>query len=231
MDKKLILILLVVVALMGCTTTKELTYGDEDIALGKEAVIKMAQMLIDSAVESFSAQFILTPINAMPTKFEPLLMAQNEVPGLRGLLEGYLEAMRSDVVEIVKEIPDNFGTEVMRQMDIGEPYTLIKGNNDAVTRYLASFYANETEEWLTHEIQKKEKGIAAWNKLIRTYNNFLLGKGRLTKEEVTLLDGSPTLEITVALIRHLIEEMSRQEALIRSLAPTYEDPLILLFSR
>jgi hypothetical protein len=67
--------------------------------------------------------------------------------------------------------------------------------------------------------------------MVRTYNNYLLGKGRLSKEEVTLLEGGPTLEITVALIRHLIEEMSRQEALIRSLAPTYEDPLILLFSR
>ncbi|NLA92495.1 MAG: hypothetical protein GX842_03510 [Spirochaetales bacterium] len=231
MDKKFVFILLVVVTLLGCTTTGELTYSDEDLALGKEAVIKMAETLLLSAVESFSAQFVLTPVNALPATFEPLLRAQNEVPGLRGLLEGYLEAMRTDVVEIVREIPDHFGVNVMSQMDIKDPYALIKGNNDAVTRFFASFYAHETEQWLPLEIQKREGGIGAWNKMVRTYNNYLLGKGRLSKEEVTLLEGGPTLEITVALIRHLIEEMSRQEALIRSLAPTYEDPLILLFSR
>lgn len=231
MNKKVVFLLLVVASLIGCTTTGELTYSDEDLALGEEAVVKVAQMVLISAVESLPAQFVLTPVNALPTNFEPLLVAQNEVPGLKRLLEEYLEAMREDVLEIVEKIPHQFEVMLLYKMKVENPYTLIKGNNDAVTRYFASNYSLESERWLTEQINGGQRGIAAWNKLVRTYNNYLQGKGRLTKSEVALLEGNPTQEITIAIIRHLVEAMARQEALIRSLAPTYEDPLILLFSR
>lgn len=230
-DKKIVFLLLVVISLIGCATTGELTYSDEDLALGKEAVVLMSQMALLSAVESFSTQFVLTPVNALPTTFEPLLIAQNEVPGLTRLLDEYLEAMREDVLEIVAKIPHQFETALLPNIKIATPYSLIKGNNDAVTRYFASSFSFESEKWLTEQISGGQRGMEAWNRLIRTYNNYLQGKGRLTKSEVVLLEGDPIKEITVALIRHIVEAMARQEALIRSLAPTYEEPLILLFSR
>ncbi len=230
--KRFVPLLLIVIVLSACSSTKEVLPSPQEILNAQQAVVLMLEMNVESATESFISLWNPTVTDLIPETFSQLLALQDEVPGLKYYIDGYVQAIKGDVREMVKEIPGFLEKELLPSINIEEPFSLIRGSSDAITRFFASHYSEELESWLTRLIeQKSHKGLKAWDTLIRHYNIYVEGVGRLTQEEAVLLEGNPSQTITITIIRQLIESMKAQEALVRSLAPTYDESLLLLFSR
>ena len=74
----------------------------------------------------------------------------------------------------------------------------------------------------------------AWNQLVLVYNTYVRAQNQIPSrsEEPPLFEIETSCErtIIISMIRHLITTMTAQEALVRTMAPAYEDPRITLFA-
>lgn len=220
---------------LSCTSTPVVTHTPEEIVQAQQAVVKVMEITTLAGAESFGSNWNVPMVNIVPPEADKMLTKIESIPGLRMHLESYLQAIKSDTALIAAQIPTFLSREVFPFLLISDPFALINGNSDAVTRFFASQVSPTLEEWIAQQLYKEElKGLKAWNELIRTYNmytksrNLLIKNGEQPKAELITFD--PVHVITVTIIRHLLDVMKTQEALLRSMAPAYDDPLLALFS-
>lgn len=226
------------IILIACQHTSEIERTPEEIAFGEESVLEMMSLVVRSAADTISQE---ARWNAMTTQLVPqeassIVDAVDTIPGTRRLLDSYIEHIHVAITSIAKEIPRFFEQEIQPDLTIEDPYDLIEGNQDAVTRLFASRISPSLEAWIVDQLEGEtgENALHAWDSLLRVYNTYVISQNNLKPNDlevqVPVIEVSPVQTVMVTLLREFIGAMTTQEMLLRTMAPAYDDPRIMLFS-
>lgn len=224
--------------LIGCQSSPIVQRTDDELAFASEAVLEMMALIVASASDSFrdADQWTVSTSNLVPREADRMIRLMEEIPGIRRLLDSYLQEASTSTTTLAQKIPQFMESEVRPTLVINEPYAIIEGESDAVTRLFASEVSAQLETWIEEELSGElgRSTLAAWEALTHTYNTHAKGNNLLNQDKdipiIPLIEVSSVRTITIAMIRHLITNMTTQEALVRTMAPAYEDPRIMLFS-
>ena len=236
--RSILLAVVLCLTLIGCQTSPIVQRTDEELAFANEAVVEMMALIVASASDSFldAGLWTVSTANLVPQEADRMIRLMNEIPGTRRLLDSYLQEASTSIVTIAQSIPQFMEREVRPTLVIEDPYAIVEGDGDAVTRLFASEVSAHLEAWIEKELsgESGRSALAAWEVLTQNYNIHVKGNNQLNREKevpiIPLIEVSPVRSITIAMIRHLITNMTTQEALVRTMAPAYEDPRIILFS-
>ena len=237
--RNLLVAALAVLTLSGCRTQEIIVRSPEEIAFARLAVVEMMEVTAKAAVDNFQqgGTWDGSFAELVPPQAAELLPSMETVPGIRRLLDTYLVAMNSTVASISKDIPQYLEGEVFPDLAIGDPFGLIEGQDDAVTRYFATNVSKNLEEWIESRLtgEQGSQALLAWDALVRTYNTYaksqnLLYAGNPDLEWI-LLDTDPVRTVLVSMLRELLSVRTAQEALVRTMAPAYDNPLITIYAR
>ena len=172
----------------------------------------------------------------VPAEATVILEADELIPGNRRLLHAYYDEIYTAISIIGSRIPLFFQEYRASSLDIDDPYMIIEGGNDAVTRYFAATVSLSLEMWIEEQLRSEvgEKALSAWKRVVRNYNTYVLAQNQLLPADssalLSIVDVSVDQTVVIALIRAFIADMTTQEALLRTMAPAYDDARILLFS-
>lgn len=227
----LIICFLILGLCLSCASTPIVTHTPEEVLIAQQAVIKVMNIIATAGAESFETQWKALAANSMPDDSVAILANIDVIPGLRMQLDNYFQAIQRDVASIANQIPTFLTQEIFLNLSIADPFSLIKGNKDSLTRYFASQVSSDLEAWITLQLSAEElSGMKAWKELVRSYNMYTQSRNLLHPDSTKpLITSNPVHILTVTMLRQLLEVMKTQEALLRSMAPAYEDPLIALF--
>lgn len=225
-------------AMIGCQSTTVVERTDEELAFAREAVLEMMSLILSAASDSFKdeGQWSASTSDLVPQEADRMIRLVQEIPGIRRLLNSYMLEASDFVAAIAQQVPQFFEQEIQPTFAVEDPFAIVEGDSDAVTRLFATHVSAELESWIETEFSGSagERTLAAWEALTQTYNTHAKGKNLLHHDHdappIPLIETSPVHTITIAIIRHLINQMTTQEALVRTMAPAYEDPRIILFS-
>jgi len=229
---------LAILIISGCRTQEVVVRTPEEIAFARLAVVEMMEVTAKAAVDNFQKDGTWNGSFAelVPPQAAEILPSMETVPGIRRLMDTYLVGMNSAVASISKDIPQYLKDEVFPDLEIGDPFGLIEGQDDAVTRYFATKVSKNLEEWIGSRLNGEQgaQAVRAWNTMVRTYNTYaksqnLLYAGNPDLEWV-LLDADPIRTVLVSMLRELLSVMTTQEALVRTMAPAYDNPLITIYA-
>lgn len=231
----LLIFILILGSSWSCASTPVVTHTPEEISAAQQAVIKVMEITTLAGAESFGTNWETSAIHIIPSDAGEILANIESIPGLRMQLEAYVGSIQSDTAQIVAQLPAFLVEEVFPSLSIEDPFSLIKGNSDAITRFFASQVSPLLEDWIAQQLNEEGlKGIKTWSELVRTYNMYTQAHNILNKNSnkppAQLITADPVHVVTVTIIRHFLDVMRAQEALLRSMAPAYDDPLIALFS-
>lgn len=226
------------ILLIACQHTKEIERTPEEIVFGEESVLEMMNLVVRSAADTISqeARWSAMTTQLVPQEARSIVDAVENIPGTRRLLDTYIEHIHVAITSIAKEIPRFFEQEIQPNLTIEDPYDLIEGNNDAVTRLFASRISPSLEAWIVDQLEgyTGEDALNAWKALLRVYNTYVISQNNLKpnnlEDRKPIIEASPVQTVMVTLLREFIGAMTTQEALLRTMAPAYDDPRIMLFS-
>lgn len=233
-----LLCLILPLLILGCSHTQEIERTPEELALGEEAVLEMMDLVVQAASDRIAnaERWKSVTTQLVPVAASPIFDIVDSVPGARRLLDAYLLQTHVAIASIGTQIPTFFQEKIKPTERIEDPYAIIEGNNDSLTRYFASQLGSAFELWISEQL-KLEDGMAmkkAWNALIKHYNTYVIAQNQLYPDDKDIqrqtLTAQPEQTIMVSLLREFIAAMTTQEALLRTMAPAYDDPLINLFS-
>lgn len=233
-----LLLVTIPIIFFSCQHTKEIERTPEEIAFGEESVLEMMNLVVRSAADTISqeARWSAMTTQLVPPEARSIVDALETIPGTRRLLDTYIGRIHVAITSIAKEIPRFFEQEIQPDLTIEDPYALIEGNDDAVTRLFASRISPSLESWIVDQLEGDtgEDAKKAWEALLRVYNTYVVSQNNLKQNDleaqVPVIETSPVQSIMVTLLREFIGAMTTQEALLRTMAPAYDDPRIMLFS-
>lgn len=228
-----------IISLLGCSSTEEIQRTPEEIAFGQEAVLEMMDLVIQAASDNIAnaERWKSITTQLVPTAASEIFTIVDTVPGTRRLLDIYLLLTHEALASIGSQIPRFFQTELKGDGDIEDPYAIIEGNDDSITRHFAARLAPALEAWIVqHLTQEDGKDVVkAWNTLQKHYNTYAKASNQLDNREgdvpLQYIDVQVEQTIMVSFLREFITAMTTQEALLRTMAPAYDDPLINVFSK
>lgn len=236
--KKMLIVSCVVLLFIGCRTQQDIIRTPEEIAFGEEAVKEMMALVVVAASDSFfeGGQWNTISTEVVPVQAGNVIALRNKIPGMKRLLDTYLKETQITISALAKQIPEFISEQISPDLSFSDPYAIIEGENDAITRYFAATVSDSVEKWIESQLEGdigKEVSLA-WEKLISTYNTYAKSQNLLNQQNddapIPIIDVSFNRTVTIAILRNLIGAMTTQEALLRTMAPAYEDPRITLFS-
>ncbi len=226
------MILLVFISCRSAPTTERTA---EEIAFGEEAVKQMLYLIVSGASTTFTDEGKWTGGTAdlLPADADHLILQQEQIPGISRLLNHYRDEANRAVAAIAQEIPQFVENKLLDQLTISDPYAIIEGDSDAVTRFFSQMAAEDLEQFLVERLQAEPGAAAseAWEELVETYHTYVQAQKQLMPDAALPLISEPFYQmIRISMLRTLISAMSSQEALVRTMAPAYDDPRIALFT-
>jgi hypothetical protein len=226
------------ISLTGCRSTQEIQRTPEEVEFGKESVLEMMDLVVLAASDTIANTERWKSVTAqlVPTAASGIFTIIDTIPGTQRLMDTYLLRTYEAMASMGSQIPRFFREELKPTIEIKDPFAIIEGNNDAITRHFASHLAPRLESWIVQRLSQ-EDGIAvvgAWDALLLHYNTYVKAQNQLNKkqEDLQLQTIDVTIEQTVMIsfLREFIAAMTTQEALLRTMAPAYDDPRITIFS-
>lgn len=232
------MLLLCITLIAGCHSSAPVPKTAEELAIARLAVLEMIERTTVAASDNITRDegWRGTVAELVPPEAAPLVERIGDVPGLPRLMDKYLDQMNKAIGTIMEEFSEYIRKSVLPSLDVPDPFTLIEGQEDAVTRFFAASDLTTIEQWLTQNLggAAGTEAMRAWQQLQRTYNTYSLAhvgmRGDSSGFAAHELDVDPTRALVVTLIRQLFADMRTQEALVRAMAPAYDDPLIILFA-
>ncbi|MDD3822976.1 MAG: DUF4197 family protein [Sphaerochaetaceae bacterium] len=233
------LCLLMIGLVLSCRSTDPIAKTPEEIAFAREAVLVMMEETLVAASGNISRPggWTGTTADLVPSQAAVIVQRAQSVPGIPRLLSRYLGQMNEAVVRSVELLPEYLQKTVFPSLAIPDPFSLIEGEDDAVTRYFASIVYPTVETWLESRLRGEEGKFAleSWRELLRTYHTYNRSQFLMRGTE-SMFDGvevniDPIRSVVVTVLRLLLEDMRTQEALVRTMAPAYDNPLITLYVR
>jgi len=233
----IILVLLATILAVSCTETQVVQRTQEEIAFAREAVVEMTDMVVKASANILSENKRWTPTASqmIPGSAVPIVDSVATIPGIELLLESYLKEVVDAVASIGGQVHEFYEDSLKQAIPIDDPFEIIGGDEDAITRHFASEAATKLEIWIVEQLNGEtgKKAVEAWNELLWTYNTYAAANNRLYPENeeshIDSIEESIHRTVAVQFIRRFIETMTSQEALLRTMAPAYDDPRITIF--
>lgn len=232
----LLIIILPILLLLSCRSTNQIIRSEEEIAFAKEAVIEMVLRSSSAAGGNLSrtggwkgsfATFV-------PHQVSHYFEKEVSIPGLSTLLERYLEEMNRTIFSISPQLFPFIAQEVLPTIEIEDPFSLIENSDNEVTLYFASVATPLIERWITAQLESEagEAPLATWREMMRliaTYNRSMAYFENRGESDAFDENLGPIESVVVATLRQFFSDMMNQEALIRTMAPSYDNPLLSLY--
>ena len=226
-----ILLCSILLLLFGCTSTNEgPLYSEQEIADGIQGSYELISLSFKAAIENTSDSILPLPTTELFTEQQYAIILKNiDKPGVQKRLDQFTRSLKEDLTAIVKgsvEVQNSW----VQSITIEDPYQYILGAKNSLTtlftptgkRYLSNYISSKLPEY-TNVLTDYQKFLTIINTYIRTYNE----NNPSDKQEVlTAWDSTHVIEVISSLV---FEKMERQEAIIRSLAPSYDSPYIQLY--
>jgi len=137
------------------------------------------------------------------------------------------EALSGAVRSFIEQSIDN-------ELTISHPYLIIQGEVDAVTTLIDSTIRSKLTTFVATSLKENyaQQASEVWTHLQHIVDIYQRSHAYLLHQEYEpqVVD-SPFLLISEQYVNLLFLEMAKQEALIRTMAPAYDDSLITLFER
>ncbi|MGI6433614.1 MAG: hypothetical protein ACOXZ4_07270 [Sphaerochaetaceae bacterium] len=217
---------------LGCTTTTAVVHSSQEIDFARQAVLE----LIAQSVQS-PPVFELAFGELVPSEASLSLQRFDQVPGLRYLVDRYTVLMNQVVQQVSAQLPQFIKSEVLSDLEIEDPFSIVEGPLDSTTRFFAAQASLVIEQWATEHITSaaQPEALNVWDQLVDLIITFDRAYPFLYNEADPpvpfALSADPVKTAVVSLLRHLFANMSKQEALLRSMAPAYDNPLITFWAR
>ncbi len=232
--KKLFYLVLVLI-LISCQSSKVFEYSDKDIENGREAVLEMINQSSLAATNVLLTQDILTTFSGQLIGTDGAIITNHldEIPGLKRELNQYLDEGSLLVASLIEKLHLFISNTLIELVYVEDPFNLINGNEFAVTTFFAQEATDNIESFLLQEIKSSEgkKSLDSWAKVQSTYNSYAYAYPLLfPSHSFELISVEIEKVITFAILRQFFGAMREQEALIRTLAPTYDDSLLTIFA-
>ena len=229
---------LAILMISGCRTQEIVVRTPEEIVFARLAVVEMMEVTTKAAADNFQQNGTWNGSFAelVPPQAAEILPSMETIPGIRRLMDNYLTGMNSAIASIARDIPQYLQDEVFPDLEIADPFRLIEGQNDAVTRYFATTVSGDLEKWIESRLtgEQGSQAVLAWDTMVRTYNTYAKSQNLLHAGdpdlEWVLLDADPIRTVLVSMLRALLSVMTSQEALVRTMAPAYDNPLITIYA-
>lgn len=222
--------------LVSCTTGKAVVRTPEELEFARDAVVHMMAIIVPASSQNLfpddgtnGSVAELTPSDATA-----IIESVDTVPGLRLLLDRYLEQMSEALRTILRDLPAALERQypAVRPAD---PYAIIEGNSDAVTRYFARELGPWVETWIAEQLRGPAGGeaLGTWRDLIRIHTIYAQSRNKLAERTgepmMPIVDADPVRTVTITVLRNLLVRMETQEELVRAMAAAYDDPRLALF--
>lgn len=236
---KNVLLIIFLVSLFGatfsCSTTAIVSKSEAEIASGRLAVTEMIRSTSDTAATLLSQQQKWEAFSQelLSQESTVILNYLDQIPGIKRQLENYYTAINAFIEQISLQLSSFIEENILFNFYIDNPFTLIEGSEDAVTRYFASNYSYMVENWIKNEFQTElaQKALGEWAKVEQSFNIYMKSRSFIFKDkEYTKLEADIPYVVTITLLRQFIRDMSEHEALLRALAPASENSWSLLFA-
>ncbi|MFA5514265.1 MAG: hypothetical protein WDA17_05050 [Sphaerochaetaceae bacterium] len=237
MGKNILTVVFTVVYLLtvfSCVTTNSVEKSELEVVNGKLALIEMirsssataSSLLAQQQKWSAFSQELLTEQSLV------ILNYLDEIPGIKRQLENYYLAINIFIEEVAANLPAYIENNILPNLFISDPFILIEGSEDAVTRFFASQSSPLFEKWIREQFQlaKGNEALNAYKRVEQTFNTYIKSESVIwAKENPKEITGDIIYPVTVSLLRQFIRDMSEQEALLRALAPASESSWSSLF--
>lgn len=234
----LCIVTLLVFILIGCRSSAPVPKTAEELEFGRLAVREMMELTATASAGNIARAdgWRGNTGDLVPDQASPILQRAEDIPGIPLLLKRYVERMNEAVVSICSRLPAYLSTELLPRLAIVDPYALIEGDEDAVTRFFATHASLDIEQWIDSQLRSEfgAQALSAWAAVQRTYNTFNRSQAQIRPGydgfDGVELDIDPVRTVVISILRQLLADMRSQEALVRTMAPAYDNQLITLFT-
>ena len=234
-----ILLLLTLLVLVSCRSSEPIPKTAEEVAFARLAVLEMMELTLTASSDNLYREsgWRGTVADLVPREAALLIQRIDTVPGLRRLMDRYLGHMNRSIAIVAAELPEYVRSSILPALEIDDPFLLVEGTDDAVTRHFAATATNAIENWLEQRLHESiaSEALESWHRVLRMYHTYNRSQQIIRGDDI-VIDGSeivvdPVRTVVVTILRQLLANMREQELLVRAMAPAYDNPLITPFAR
>ena len=149
-----VLLFVVIFTFFGCQSTQVIERTEEQILFAREAVGELLLLVLSSASDSFRTEgpWVGSSAELIPPEAFMLVGARDTIPGINQLLNRYLNEANMAVSQIAEDLPQFTDLNQMVNTILEDPFQIVEGQPDAVTRFFATNLSGTLEQWLSDQL-------------------------------------------------------------------------------
>ncbi len=226
------LFLLVLIAVTsGCTTTdREITYTPQEIEDGKQGSYELMSLALNAALKNTIDSIEELSTSAFFTAEQYKIIEEHlQKPGVSKRLTIFTTSLKKALKEIIFSSLEN-QEQWIQSIPIEEPYQYILGASNSLTTLFTPYGKEYLRSYISSQLPQYDSLVIDFQKFVTILNTYILTYNENNptnkKETISQWDTSQMIEEVSSIV---FQKMERQEAIIRSLAPSYESPYIRLY--
>ncbi|MBN2859722.1 MAG: hypothetical protein JXK93_05600 [Sphaerochaetaceae bacterium] len=227
-----LLAVLILLVFSACQTPQSIEVPTElELDLARQGVREIALLSARNAMSSLPPRIEgLSEEELFGGDLLTSIARHRDKAGIQRRLTGLEQALKDSLIRFVRENGDSVDSLIVLN-DLSDPFTLIEGDSDAVTRYMSTFFLPIVSDSVTDFLASDEQVAQATEAFFSILNSIL--KIEAFREGTIAPHSFKKLSYTQAInsiLSRLTQEMGKEEGIIRSLAIDYESPAIRLFA-
>ncbi len=230
--RHILLFPLLLLLLSSCQTPQAVEeYTESEIDLARQGVREIAILSARNAVSSLPSHIeTLSEEDLLDEELLRVITQYRDTAGVEKRMDGLLQALRYSLTRFVLENYEEVDSLIVLG-ELNDPYALIQGDSDAVTRMLSTRFFPVVSDSVTEHLSSDEQVARATESLFSILNSIrridAFRDGRPSPQPIDEISYSRAIN---SILERLAQEMGKEEGIIRSLAIDYESPAIRVFA-
>ena len=204
---------------------------EQELELARQGVKEIALLAARNAMSSLPSHIEgLSEGELFSDDLLTSIAQHREKAGIPKRLAGLEDALKKSLIRFVSENVESADSLIVVN-DLSDPFRLIEGDSDAVTRYMSTFFLPIVSDSVTDFLSSDQQVAEAAESFFSILNSIrrieAFREGAPTPQPLKEISYTQAIN---SILSRLAQEMGKEEGIIRSLAIDYESPAIRLFA-
>ena len=227
----LILSVVLLLFLFGCTTSDNaVQYSPQEIEDARIGGYEVISLALKAATDNTADSLESLPVSSFFSESEYSIIEEHfDRPGVKRRLNIFTEMMTEKMKAVLIDSIEEH-RKWITHIVIENPYDYVLGTNDSLTTLSAPSISEDLDTYIREQMNQDLLVFETYRKFLSIINTYILkyNENNPTQKKNTMSMWEPSAIISTV-SQTLLENMKKQEQIIRSLAPSYESEYIRLY--